>query len=243
MLAAATMATTALLTLATGAIRPAAASQARGLAKYSPGCTVPRRLARGQIVVAVVADFGGDHGRVIVSCVLARPGESGAEVLASQAALLGDPEPRYAQSGSGLLCAIDGYPAGGCGIQSGTHYAYWAYWHGGKRWQYASDGPSEWTVVKGDVEGWRFEPDGSATPSDPPPRAPSSAAALERQAGATRGSSSAKQDPNQAAGPIDQSHGGGSGSSTLPFVVGLVLITLIGTAGIFRSRSHRERVT
>ena len=128
----------------------------------------------------VVADFGGVNGKVIVTCVLAKAGESGAQVLQSQAQLLGYPSPRYAESG--LLCAIDGYPTSGCGTQSGGHYAYWAYWHGGKRWQYANGGPGEWKVSKGDVEGWRFEPDGSATPADPPPRAASSATALETPA-------------------------------------------------------------
>ena len=30
---------------------------------------------------------------------------------------------------SGLLCAIDGYPAGGCGDRTGQGgYHYWSYW-------------------------------------------------------------------------------------------------------------------
>ena len=175
-IAAVTVATLA-PTMAPGAAQPAAASAARQSKDASPRCAVPAHTANDRIVVAVVADFGGVNGKVIVTCVLAKAGESGAQVLQSQAQLLRYPSPRYAESG--LLCAIDGYPTSGCGTQSGGHYAYWAYWHGGKRWHYANRGPGEWKVSKGDVEGWRFEPDGSATPADPPPRAASGATALE----------------------------------------------------------------
>jgi hypothetical protein len=242
-LATTAMATTAVTTLATGALRPAGASPVRQSPEHSPGCTLPPRLSRGRIIVAVVTDFGGAHGKVMVSCVVATPGESGAQVLAAQAELLGYPAPRYAQSGSGLLCAIDGYPANGCGTRSGSHYAYWAYWHGGRRWQYASDGPSDWKVAGGDVEGWRFEPDGSATPSDPPPRAPSSAASLEHRAATVQSVASSERSSSQAAGPASQSHDGGAGSSPLPFVLGMVLIVLIGAAGMLRARRNRQRAT
>ena len=170
----------------------------------SPRCTVPAHVKKDQ-VVAVVADFGGANGKVLATCVAVMPGVSGAQVLVSQAARLGYPPPRY--SGSGLLCSIDGYPPSGCGTQSGTHYAYWAYFHGGKRWQYASGGPGEWKVSEGDVEGWRFEPDGSATPADPPPRARSSAAALEMPAKAVPTTTTPSK--GSAAGPIRSSRGPG----------------------------------
>ena len=165
----------------------------------SPRCTTATHVPKGQIVVAVVTDFGGRAGRVLVTCVLVNPGVSGAQVLQAQAVLLGYPSPRYAESG--LLCAIDGYPTSGCEAQSGLHYSYWAYWHGGERWQYANGGPAAWKVAKGDVEGWRFEPDGSATPADPPPRAAS-------QRGCARGTGRGRHSdgvPTDTAGPCCRS--------------------------------------
>jgi hypothetical protein len=235
----------------------AAASTLRRQQALSPQCTLPAHLTADQIVVPIVVDFGGADARVLVTCVVTRPGDSGAQVLASQATLLRYPTPRYDESGSGLLCAIDGYPKNGCGKQSGRHYAYWSYWHGGKRWQYASDGPAEWTVSRGDVEGWRFEPYGSATPADPPPRSPSSAAELEMPVGARRAtpttakgpsptsaSSSSSPSIGHAAGPLHQSGvGAGSGTRLVLFIVGVALIVLIGTAAFLRSRRTRVRAT
>ena len=125
------------------------------------------------VVVAVVIDFGDG---VSVACVPVRDSSTGADVLAARARQLGTPPPRY--ESSGLLCGIDGRPATGCGTHTDTRYAYWAYFHGGGSWAYASSGPGSWRVRSGSVEGWRFEPDGSGTPSDPPPRASSSHDAL-----------------------------------------------------------------
>ena len=224
--------TVATLTATTGAAQPAPAGKASPAQAGSPTCTIPARVPTGQIVVAVVADFGGTNGRVLVTCVLVEPGVSGAQVLQAQAALLGYPSPRYAESG--LLCAIDGYPTRGCGNQSGAHFAYWAYWHGGKRWQYANGGPGEWKVVRGDIEGWRFEPDGSATPADPPPRAASSAAALEVRAGGTAvTTTSPSPSSSHAAGPVGGSR---KGTSPVPFLASVVFILLIGAGALFRSR-------
>jgi hypothetical protein len=154
----------------------AAATSNMVIVHHARECASVRQAQAGTIVVPVVVDTGGpsDVGRV--SCVTVPTGSNGAQVLTARAKLLGEPAPRYAVSG--LLCAIDGYPATGCGLATGGHYAYWAYYHGGSSWSYASVGPASWPVTAGDVEGWRFEPDGSATPSDPPPRSPSDAATL-----------------------------------------------------------------
>ena len=178
---------------------------------------------------------------VLVTCVPVQVGDSGEQVLQAQAALLRYPSPRYAQSGSGLLCALDGYPTSGCGNQSGAHYAYWAYWHGGRRWQYASQGPGEWKVSKGDVEGWRFEPTGSATPADPPPRAASSAAGLETPASAIPKTTSAPPSGGHGAGPIGSSGGGRKGTTPIPFLVSVAFILLIGAAALLRSRRASDR--
>ncbi|MGO9149936.1 MAG: hypothetical protein ACLP1E_14035 [Acidimicrobiales bacterium] len=228
-------------TMAPGAAGPAGASAARQSKDASPRCALPAHTANDRIVVPLVADFGGVNGKVIVTCVLAKAGESGAQVLQSQAQLLGYPSPRYAESG--LLCAIDGYPTSGCGTQSGGHYAYWAYWHGGKRWQYANGGPGEWKVSKGDVEGWRFEPDGSATPADPPPRAASSATALETPARAGATTTSSLPSSGRAAGPVGSSGSTGRGTSPIPFVVSVAFILLIGATALLRSRRASNRAT
>jgi hypothetical protein len=147
--------------------------------KSCPSLPKPRH---GQVVVPIVVDFGSATSRISVTCVAVPTGSTGSDVLAKRAAVLGTSQPVY--SSSGLLCQIDGYPSSGCGTQSGSHYAYWAYFHGGKRWTYANDGPAENDVGPGDVEGWRFEPDGSASPSDPAPRTASSVSGLEATASA-----------------------------------------------------------
>ena len=211
--------------------------------KCLPSMPVRRRIMRAILNRATANQrhqcLDGRNGRVLVICVLVKPGVSGAQVLQAQAALLGYPSPRYAESG--LLCAIDGYPTSGCGAQSGAHYAYWAYWHGGKRWQYANGGPGEWKVAKGDIEGWRFEPDGSATPADPPPRAPSSAAALEVPAGAAAvTTTSPPPSSGHATGPVG---GGRKGTSPVPFVVSVAFILLIGAGAMLRSRRANGRAT
>jgi hypothetical protein len=81
-----------------------------------------------------------------------------------------------AYASSGLLCAIDNYPANGvqnCGESVGLgDYDYWSYWHGATgTWVYANDGPAEQPVSSpaDDVEGWRFQLNEPDTPGDPPP--------------------------------------------------------------------------
>jgi hypothetical protein len=238
---AAAFAATVVATVAPGAMQRATASAARQSKDPSPRCAVPAHAAKDRIVVAVVADFGGVNGKVIVTCLLVRPGDSDAQTLQAQAALLGYPSPRYGESG--LLCAIDGYPTSGCGTQSGGHYAYWAYWHGGRRWRYASGGPGEWKVSKGDVEGWRFEPDGSATPADPPPRAASSAAALEISANSVTTTTSSRPSSGHVAGPASPPGGRGRRPNPTLFIVGTALILLVGAGALLRSRRASDRVT
>lgn len=124
----------------------------------------------GQVRVAVVIDFGPGSGmtpRLVVKCPKVPAGTSGASVLASVASSFHVPAPTYAVSG--LLCSIDGYPSTGCGTETGAGYAYWSYWHGGSHWTYANVGPAEWVVGNGDVEGWRYQAHGAASPSDPAP--------------------------------------------------------------------------
>jgi len=233
---------TALLALAP----PAPASAQRPGSRPGPTCTAPSHLGAGEIVVPIVVDFGGAGAKVLVACIETRAGDTGAQILQAQASQLGYSVPRY--NDSGLLCAIDGYPANGCGAQAGSHYAYWSYWHGGKSWQYANNGPGEWQVSKGDVEGWRFQANGSASPSDPPPRAASSAAQLEqpaKAAGATSSESrpSANRSSSSGAGAGPVSRNGRHDTAPVPFVLGLALIVLIGGGTLLRLRRTSGRVT
>src|SRR4051812_1657484 len=134
------------------------------------GRAVERACAASSVHIAVVVDSGSGSA-VSAVCVPGGSRDNGATILATRAAILGTPQPRY--NASGLLCAIDGLPASGCGEHTGSRYAYWSYSHGsGGNWLYSSIGPAAWRVDPGTVEGWRWHPDGTGLPSDPPPRGP-----------------------------------------------------------------------
>jgi hypothetical protein len=124
------------------------------------------------VYVAVVVDFGNGSSMTTVSkCV---PVPSNAHDADALAAAVGSSNVSY--SNSGLLCAIDSYPANGvqnCGQSVGNgDYDYWSYWHGASgSWVYASNGPAEQSVSSpaNDVEGLRFQNNEPASSSDPPP--------------------------------------------------------------------------
>jgi hypothetical protein len=164
------------LSVPEGAVPATSRATATVTLRHARQCASVQRSSARTIVVPVVVDTGGTSDSAEVACVPVRVGSNGAQVLAARAKMLHVPAPRYAESG--LLCAIDGSPATGCGVENDGHYAYWAYYHGGSSWTYASVGPASSKVFSGDVEGWRFQPEGSATPADPPPRAPSEASTL-----------------------------------------------------------------
>jgi len=147
----------AALVVAAGALAPVAGPAS------SPAC------AAGSVAVSVIVDFS-DVATTTATCVSAATRDTGAAVLAARARALGRPAPRY--SASGLLCAIDGYPAEGCGVRSNGAYAYWAYYlgHAGA-WEYATGGPAGRRVSAASAEGWRWHPAGTGTASDPAPRA------------------------------------------------------------------------
>jgi hypothetical protein len=149
------------------------------LAPVGPGALVPLKLAiasadsvGNDVYVAVVVDFGNGSSMTTVSkCV---PVASNAKDSDALAAVVGSSNVAYA--GSGLLCAIDNYPANGvqnCGQSVGNgDYDFWSYWHGSSgQWSYASNGPTEQSVSNpaDDIEGWKFQNDEPASSSDPPP--------------------------------------------------------------------------
>jgi hypothetical protein len=134
-----------------------------------------RPCATGQTRVAIIVDRG-ESGPVSSACVAAKSNDNGATILATRASMLGLPQPRF--NASGLLCAIDGVPANGCGDLHDGKYAYWSYFHGsGGSWSYSHIGPGGSRVSAGVVEGWRWQPAGAGNPTDPPPRAAPSTAA------------------------------------------------------------------
>lgn len=143
---------------------------------------VPPACAAGQIRVSVVVDFGDlpNPPPLSTACVSAEDGNTGAAVLAARAKQLGTPAPRF--NTSGLLCAIDGLPATGCGERTADGYRYWSYWQGTPSgWSYANVGPAERRVRATQTEGWHFV-EGAGLPSDPPPRGPADPTATCRPA-------------------------------------------------------------
>ena len=151
---------------------------AAALAPAGPGALVPLKMAiasadsvGNDVYVAVVVDFGnGSSISTVSKCV---PVASSAHDADALAAAVGSGNVAYANSG--LLCAIDNYPANGvqnCGESAGSgKYDYWSYWHGSTgSWVYADDGPAEQPVSSpaDDVEGWMFqldEPDNATAPA------------------------------------------------------------------------------
>ena len=152
---------------------------AAALAPAGPGALLPLKMAiasadsvGNDVYVAVVVDFGNGSSMSAVSkCV---PVPSSGDDADALAAAVGSSNVAYA--GSGLLCAIDNYPANGvqnCGQSTGSgDYDYWSYWHGSTgSWVYATNGPAEQSVStpSDDVEGWRFQLNEPASQSDPVP--------------------------------------------------------------------------
>jgi hypothetical protein len=156
-----------------------AGAAAAVLAPIGPGALIPLKLAiasadtvGNDVYVAVVVDFGNGSSLTTVSkCV---PVASNAHDADALAAAVGPANVGY--SSSGLLCAIDNYPANGvqnCGQSVGNgDYDYWSYWHGASgSWVYANNGPAEQSVSNppDDVEGLRFQTNEPASSSDPAP--------------------------------------------------------------------------
>ncbi len=152
---------------------------AAALAPAGPGALIPLKMAiasadsvGNDVYVAVVVDFGNGSTMTTVSkCV---PVASSAHDADALAAVVGSDNVAYANSG--LLCAIDNYPANGvqnCGESVGSgDYDYWSYWHGATgSWVYANDGPAEQSVSSpaDDLEGWKFQLNEPDNLDDPPP--------------------------------------------------------------------------
>ncbi|MEX1217992.1 MAG: hypothetical protein WEA11_05675 [Acidimicrobiales bacterium] len=125
-------------------------------------------LAAGEIRVVLVVD-GSDLGKgSSATCLVVPAGTTGSQLLARRGSELGTGPPRYGSSG--LLCAIDGAPALGCGDRSAGGFAYWAYFNGSSgSWTYGTINPFIKRLVDGDIEGWRYV-QGAGNGQDPPPQ-------------------------------------------------------------------------
>lgn len=122
----------------------------------------------GSVRVVMVVDPGETSNGPSSVCLVVPSGTTGSQLLARRAAELGMSSPRYA--GSGLLCAIDGFPATGCGDRTSGGFAYWAYFNGTSgAWNYGNYNPFIRRMADGDIEGWRYV-SGTGGAQDPPPR-------------------------------------------------------------------------
>jgi hypothetical protein len=136
-------------------------------------------FASGQVCAAVVID-DGSGGSPSPQTAQVQPGASDLDILNTA----GD---SVAENNSGLVCAIDGYPANGiqnCLNTANGLYYFWSYWQGNpstNTWTYARVGPAEHTVTAGQsyVEGWRYQNPGPDSPSAAPPSVTPAAAFAE----------------------------------------------------------------
>ena len=132
-------------------------------------CAAP--VPTGSLRVVIVVD-PGSGGAASTRCMVVAEGTTGAQLLAQRARELGRAQPRYANSG--LLCAIDAFPATGCGEAEGDGFSYWAHFSGTSgSWIYSSFNPFSRRLRDGDIEGWHFAVKASGTSAPPPRVAPS----------------------------------------------------------------------
>jgi hypothetical protein len=131
-------------------------------------CSGRSGLRQGTISVPIVVEGSGGQ---TATCMEVAGGSTGIDLLYARASALGLPAPRFDPQ-TGLLCAIDGFPATGCGERTATGYAYWSYWIGDSgSWSYATIGPGSRRLAAGRIDGWRFV-SGNGQATDQPPATP-----------------------------------------------------------------------
>lgn len=141
-----------------GRLAAGSAALAIGLLAGTPAAVAsPHVTAAEPICVGVVvanAQLGGGSNDY---CATVAAGSTGMDVLRARATALGRPQPREQ---NGLLCAIDGKPATGCGVaDSNGGYDYWSYWHrpaGASGWSYSRVGADDYAPGNGSQEGWQW---------------------------------------------------------------------------------------
>ena len=140
-----------------------------GLADTASASSCSGPIREGEIRVVLVVDSSDLGGSSSATCLVVPAGTTGSQLLARRGNELGTGSPRYGSSG--LLCAIDGLPATGCGDRNSGGYGYWAYFFDdGGNWDYGSNNPFSKRLVDGAIEGWRFVVGGCGCGLDPSPR-------------------------------------------------------------------------
>lgn len=140
-----------------------------GLADTASAASCSGPISDGEIRVVLVVDSSDLGGGSSATCLVVPAGTTGSQLLARRGNELGIGSPRYGSSG--LLCAIDGLPATGCGDRNSGGYGYWAYFFdGGGNWAYGSNNPFSKRLTDGAIEGWRFVTGGCGCGQDPSPR-------------------------------------------------------------------------
>ena len=163
-------------------------------------------MASGQVCAGIVIDQGSGATPASQGASVA-PGSSDLDLLTAA----GD---SFMENNSGLVCAINGYPANGlqnCLEVSHGLYYYWSYWEGDpttNAWTYASVGPAEHTLNSGQpyVEGWRYQDPGFDSPNATPP-------SVKPAVAYTQACSGASSSP-PGGGGTGSGGGGGSGIPT-----------------------------
>ena len=137
------------------------------LAEPSSAATSCGAAPKGQTSVMLTVDTGS--GTPSSGCVTVPDGVTGLDVLNRAGH-----HPRLDAENPGFVCAIDGFPATGCGETVGSDYEYWSYWHSTDgTWSYSTLGAAVYRLPAGCVgEGWRWMAAGSGASSDQPPRTP-----------------------------------------------------------------------
>ena len=131
--------------------------------------SVSAGAASGQVCMGVVVQ-DGSTATPSVQAANVDPGTSDLQAMSAA----GDVP---TQNNSGLVCAIDNFPADGldkCLNAKGGKFFYWSYWQGNpdtNTWTYASVGPASHDVSVGSdyVEGWRYQDPGADNPTAPAP--------------------------------------------------------------------------
>jgi hypothetical protein len=156
------------------------------------GPTGAAGAANGQVCLGIVIDDGPNSTEqnwapVATQVAQVAPGTSDLQALSAA----GD---TATQNNSGLVCAIDNFPANGlqsCLSTSGSgQYYYWSYWEGDpytNTWTYANVGPASHTVSAGQtyVEGWRYQDPGADNPTATKPSVSPGAAFAQACPGVT----------------------------------------------------------
>jgi hypothetical protein len=180
--------------------------------------------ANGQVCMGVVIDDSSGASPAVQTANVTPGTTSDLQAMSTA----GD---TVTQNNSGLVCAINDYPADGldtCLSAKKGQYFYWSYWQGNpdtNTWTYASVGPASHDVSAGQdyVEGWRYQNPGPDNPTAPPP-AVSPAVAFA-------GCQSTSTTTTTSGGGAGSPGGGGSTPSTTPTTASITQPTTAPSSG------------